>query len=54
MKDKIVVAVISALCGGALGGVLTAMNTAGRLTSIEGAIQRIELRLDATIKDAQR
>jgi orotate phosphoribosyltransferase len=38
-------AIVSALAGGALSGVLTAANTAGRLTSIENAIVRIEARI---------
>lgn len=49
MAERVIVAVISALCGGALSALLTASNTAGRLTAVEGALQRIESRLDAAI-----
>ena len=49
MGERVIVAVISALCGGALSAMLTAANTAGRLTAVEGALTRIESRLDAAI-----
>jgi type II secretory pathway pseudopilin PulG len=45
--ERILVAVISALAGGTLSGVLAMSNTAGRLTAVEATLQRIELRLDA-------
>lgn len=46
MTDRIIVAVISALAGGALSALLTAANTAGRLTAVESTLIRIEQRLD--------
>lgn len=45
MKEKIALAVVSALLGGALGNIAEAMQTKGRLDSIERAIVRIEARL---------
>lgn len=47
MREKLALAVISALAGGAFSGILAAANTAGRLAGIERAIERIEHRLDA-------
>lgn len=53
MREKLVLAVISALSGGALSGMLTAANTAGRLTAVEGTLVRIEQRLDSVFQKGQ-
>lgn len=47
MREKVVIGLMSALLGGALSAILDAANTAGRLTSIERAVERIETRLDS-------
>lgn len=54
MKEKIVIAAVSAMLSGAFTFVVSASNWAGRLTAIEGAVLRIEQRVDALAAGARK
>lgn len=49
MKEKIAIAAMSAMLSGGLTVAMNTANTAGRLTAVEHALERIEQRIDAAL-----
>lgn len=47
MKEKIIIGALSAMLSGGFSLAWNTANTAGRLSAVESALERIEHRLDA-------
>ena len=49
MREKIITAAVSAVMSGTIGWAAGALTLTGRVAAIEGAVLRIEQRLDAYV-----